>query len=67
MRIAWNLPCDANHRNSLQVSGNFTPLPDPGLDDCCVSYTIAFHVAVYHETQALPGAQKNETWAGCFA
>jgi hypothetical protein len=32
---------------------NLTPLPGPDLnEECCVSYTIAFHVAVYDETFA---------------
>src|SRR5271156_5491401 len=42
----------ARHINSLQVFANLMQSgerkPDP---ECCVSYTIAFHVAVCDETQ----------------
>ena len=50
MKVDWNLLHNANHRNSLQI---FTQLLGPDLnEECCVSYTIAFHVAVYDETFA---------------
>jgi len=53
MRIAWNLLRDANHRNSLQVFRNVEGIVWFGPDEYGVSYTIAFHVAVYDETQRL--------------
>jgi hypothetical protein len=36
-------------------------------EQCCVSYTIAFHVVFTAKRRALPGEDKNETWAGGFA
>jgi hypothetical protein len=50
MRIAWNFLLNFTLK-PLQVFANLMQSHGPGRDVCGVSYTIAFHVAVFDEAQ----------------